>query len=137
MRVPFAWWIVAAGAIQLLILIASAVVPFKLEWRSALASLPKLHRQLYWVYGGYVVLSIVALGLICLFHAEALASGTPLARSFCGYAAVFWGVRLALQGVLEVKPLLTHPLWRLGYHALTLAFLYLTAVFAYGALAVG
>ena len=37
----------------------------------------------------YIVLSIVAFGLISLFNAEALASGSRLARSFCLYVALF------------------------------------------------
>ena len=57
------------GTCHFLILIASAMVPFKLNWKEDLAVLSKLHRQMYWVYGGYVVLSIVAFGLICIFNA--------------------------------------------------------------------
>ena len=53
-----------AGGVQLCILVASALVPFRLDWKHSLDSLPKLHRQLYWIYGGYVVLGIVSLGLI-------------------------------------------------------------------------
>ncbi len=61
--------ITLAGIGQLLILIASAQVPFRLDWRAALAGIPRLHRQMYWVYGGYVVLAIVAFALISLRHA--------------------------------------------------------------------
>src|SRR5689334_15590676 len=51
-----------AGGVQLSILIASALVPLRLDWKESLGSLPRLHRQLYWVYGGYVVLAIMSLG---------------------------------------------------------------------------
>lgn len=123
-----------AGIVQLGILSASALVPLKLDWRLALEGLPRLHRQLYWVYGGYVVLSILALGLISVLNAPALAAGTALARSVCAYMAVFWGVRLALQAVLDVKPHLTGLGWRAGYHLLTVAFAYLVIVYSYAAL---
>jgi hypothetical protein len=81
------------------------------------------------MYGGYVVLSIIALGVICLTQAHELASGSGLARSVCAYFAVFWGVRLSLQAVLDVKEYLTA--WALcaGEAALTLLFMYFTAVF--------
>ena len=42
--------------------------------------MPQLHRQLYWIYGGYVVLAIVANGLICVANADELAAGSRLAR---------------------------------------------------------
>ena len=71
--------------------------------RAEFQCLPRLHRQMYWAYGGYIVLSIVAFGLISLFNAEALASGSRLARSFCLYVALFWGIGSTLQAVLDVK----------------------------------
>jgi hypothetical protein len=122
-----------AGGVQLSILIASSLVPLRLDWRHSLASLPKLHRQLYWIYGGYVVLGILSLGLICLVNPGELAAGSLLARCVCGYIAVFWGVRLSLQTILEAKPFLTT--WWLtgGYHLLTVLFTLLTLTFAWAA----
>lgn len=125
--------LVAAGVGQLLVLIASALVPLRLNWRVELQVLPRLHRQMYWVYGGYVVLSIVAFGLITLFHAHELASGRPLARAFCLYAAVFWGIRLALQGVFDVKAHLTTWWLKLGEVALTVLFACFTLVYGWAA----
>jgi hypothetical protein len=122
-----------AGAGQLSVLVASALVPFRLNWKRDLASLPTLHRQMYWTYGGYVVLGIVALGGISLGCADELAAGTPLARAVCAYGAVFWGVRLALQAVFDVRPHLTAWWLAAGYHALTGLFLFFAAVYGYAA----
>lgn len=97
----------AAGIGQLSVLIASALVPFRLNWREAFRSLSRLHRQMVWVYAGYIVLTIIAFGVISIVNAEELASGNRLARCFCGNVAVFWGVRLCLQAVLDVKDHLT------------------------------
>lgn len=124
-----------AGIIQLLIPIASALVPIRLKWRTELNSIPKLHRQLYWTYGGYVVLAIVSFALICLFNANELAGGTRLARSLCGYMAVFWGIRLSLQLVLDAKPFLTEWWLVVGEHMLTVAFTTLTAIFCVATIA--
>lgn len=123
-----------AGAGQLSVLVASALVPLRLNWKEEFQTLSPLHRQMYWVYGGYVVLSIVSLGLICLFNSVELAAGSRLARCFCGYAAVFWGVRLSLQCVLKVKPFLTAWWLAAGYWLLTVFFLFFTIVFGYAAL---
>lgn len=127
----------AAGIGQLCVLVASALVPFRLNWRSELAALPTLQRQMYWVYAGYVVLSIVALGTITLFNSAELAAGSPLAQAFSAYAAVFWGVRLLLQGVLDVKAHLASWWLKLGYCALTLLFAGIAGVFVYAALHAG
>src|SRR5262245_1505904 len=126
--------IMTAGCLQLSVLIASALVPMRLQWTSSLAVLPRLHRQLYWVYGGYVVLAIVANGLICIVNADELAAGSRLARCVCGYLATFWGVRLSLQAFLDVKEHLTMWWLRMGYHMLTLLFVCITAFFAFVAL---
>ena len=123
-----------AGVLQLLIPIASALVPLRLKWRTGLSSIPKLHRQLYWTYGGYVVLAIVAFALICLFNAKELAAGSGLARGVCGYMAAFWGIRLCLQAVFDVKPFLTEWWLVLGYHTLTVVFVTLTAIFGLAAI---
>lgn len=111
-----------AGVLQLGILIASSLVPGQLQWTSVLRPLPALVRQLFWVYGGYVVLSIVALGLICLSCAEDLAGGSRLARAVCGFGTAFWGIRLSLQLVLDAGPYLTRWWLKAGYHLLTVLF---------------
>lgn len=123
-----------AGIGQLSILIASALVPFRLNWREALRGLSRLHRQMYWVYGGYVVLSIIAFAALSIFNSSELASGSGLARGFCAYIAVFWGVRVALQGIFDVKDHLTAWWLRMGYLALTLMFTSLTIIYTWAAL---
>jgi hypothetical protein len=126
--------ITVAGFAQLSVLVASALVPLRLNWKTDLQALNRLQRQMYWVYGGYVVLSIIAFGLICLFNAHELASGSRLARSMNAYMAVFWGIRLSLQTVLDVNSHLTTWWLALGYHLLTLFFLYFVTVFVIAAL---
>jgi len=123
-----------AGFGQLSVLIASAIVPFRLDWRGELTSLKRLHRQMYWVYGGYVVLAIVAFALISVFHAHELADGGGLARGMCGYIAVFWGIRLVLQGVFDVHEFLTAWWLKFGYYTLSVLFATFTAVYGYAAL---
>jgi len=86
---------------------------------------------MYWTYGGYVVLGIITLGVISLACADELAAGSRLARMVCGYGAVFWGVRLGLQAVFDVKPHLTAWWLKAGYHTLSVLFLCFTAVYGY------
>ena len=124
----------AAGFAQLGVLIASALVPFRLRWRTELTSLSRLHRQMYWTYGGYIVLSIVAFALLSIVYASELASGSGLARGVCAYIAVFWGVRVILQGVFDVKEHITAWWLKAGYVVLTLLFAALTLVYSWAAI---
>jgi hypothetical protein len=135
MNFDLATLIFAAGFGQLSVLAASALVPLRLNWREEFAPLKRLHRQMYWTYGGYVVLSIISLGLICLFNSHELASGSGLARSFCLYGATFWGIRLGLQPVFDVKEHLTTWWLRAGYYSLSLLFTAFTLVYIWAALA--
>ena len=121
------------GIGQLLILFASALVPIRLNWRETLKDLPLLLRQLYWVYGGYVVLSIIAMGVICLTCAAELSTGSALARAYCLYGMVFWGVRLSLQLVLASEPYLTNWWLRCGDHLLTFLFASFVVIYGWGA----
>ena len=123
-----------AGIGQFGVLIASAMVPFRLKWRDELRVLPRLHRQMYWVYGGYVVLSIVAFALLSVFNSRELASGSALARGLNAYVALFWGIRLALQAVFDVRAHLTAWWLKAGYFALTVMFAGFAVVYAWAAL---
>jgi hypothetical protein len=127
--------ILAAGVAQLGVLIASALVPFRLNWRTELSSLSRLHRQMYWVYGGYIVMSIVAFALLSTFNARELASGGRLARGVCCYIAVFWGTRAALQSVFDVSEHLTTWWLKAGYSLLTVLFVAFTLVYGWAAAA--
>ena len=122
-----------AGCAQLCVLIASALVPLRLQWKATLATLPRLHRQLYWTYGAYIAMAIIANGVVCIVNAQELAAGSLLARCVCAYLAIFWGVRLSLQAVLDVKEHLTAWWLRAGYHTLTLLFATFTAIFSFAA----
>ena len=126
--------IFVAGLAQFSILTASALVPFRLNFRRDLASLPRLHRQLYWTYGGYVVMAIIAFGWISVANAAEVAGRSPLARGFCAYVAVFWTVRLALQGVFDVKPHLTAWWLTAGYVLLTVLFACLAVTYGWAAI---
>ena len=133
MEAVLARMIFLAGVGQLAILIASALVPVRLNWRDELRSLSRLHRQMYWVYGGYIVLSIGALGTISILNSGELASGSGLARGFCAYAALFWGIRMGLQAIFDVQDHLTAWWLRVGYLALTLMFASLTIIYVWAA----
>lgn len=116
------------------ILAASALVPKVLDWKTALTPLSPFLRTLFWVYGAFIVLTIIGLGTLALWNAEAMARGEPVARSLAAFIAVFWGARLAVQlFVFDVRPYLTNVWLKVGHHMLTVGFTFLTMVFAVAA----
>ncbi len=132
---PLSTALTLAGIAHFGILIASANAPKALNWKETLKPLPKLMRQMFWVYGWFIVLMIVGFGIITLVHTETLATaGTPMARWMAGLIAVFWFVRLMVQFfVFDAKPFLTNWFYKVGYHGLTVVFIFLTAVYSWAA----
>ncbi len=128
--------ILIGGLLHFGVLIASALVPQVLNWRSELAKLHPLSRQLIWTHGVFIVLVIISFGVLSLINAEGLVTGTLLARSVCAFIALFWLSRLAIQFfVFDAKPFLTNTWLKCGYHGLTLVFIYFSTVYGYTAVA--
>jgi len=127
-----------AAVCQLGILIASALVPRALNWRENLASLHPFIRQLFWVYGCFIVLIIIGFSLLTFANAEAMANGDPVARSLCFLIAIFWSARLFVQfAVFDARPFLTNWFYKIGYHMLTIVFALLVAIYALAAFSPG
>jgi hypothetical protein len=122
--------IFTAGLGHVALLTASFVVPLRVNWRGTMRLLPRLHRQMCYTYAGYTGMSIVAFALLSLCNAHELAAGSPLARGLCAYIAVFWGIRLGLQGVFDVKEHLTAWWTKAGYLAMTLLFVSFIVIYA-------
>jgi hypothetical protein len=68
--------------------------------------------------------------LLSVYNAHELAAGSPLARGLCAYIAVFWAIRLGMQGVFDVKAHLTVWWTKAGYLAMTLLFVSFTVIYA-------
>jgi len=124
-------WLIIGGVLHFVILIASALTPRLLDWRTNLATLHPFLRRLFWVYGCFIVLIIISFGMLTLLRTDELASTSPLARAVCAMIAIFWLARLAVQFlVFDARPFLTTAFRRAGYHGLT--FLFSALVFIYG-----
>ena len=124
-----------AAALQLSILIASALTPRVLDWQRNLAALHPFLRKLFWVYGAFIMMVIIAFSSLTFLHADAMATREPVARSLCVFIAIFWGARLLVQfAIFDPRPFLTNGFYQLGYHALTIIFAFL--VFVYGKAAI-
>jgi len=124
-----------SGILHLGTLLGSAQVPKELKFKEELPKVSPLMRHWILVAGLYIVMNLVAFGVISLCYSRELASGEPLARAFCAYVAVFWGSRLVIQFfVFDARPYLRNWFLIVGYHGLTAVFLWQTTVYGYAAI---
>jgi len=124
-----------AGLMYLGLICAGALMPRAVNLKSHLAPLPPFIRRLYWVYYAFIGLCLVSFGVLTFVFAGTLASGSGLARALCVFLTLFWTIRLiAAVFIFDVRPYLANGLWRLGYHATNVVFMYLPVVYAWAAL---
>jgi len=129
--------ILIGGVLHFFTLIASAMVPKTLDWKGELAKLVPFLRTLFWVYGVFIVLTIIAFGVLSLLNFRALGADdpNPLARSLCAFIAIFWGVRLIVAlFIFDASEYLTTWYFKAGYHFLTATFLFQTTAYGYCAI---
>lgn len=91
----------AAGIGQLMIVAISLAVPRVLRWREEMAKLRPILRQLFWIYGGYILSFNLAFGLLSTLAPHWLLDGSPLAAAVTGFITLYWAVRLTLQFVFD------------------------------------
>jgi hypothetical protein len=127
--------IFVSGVLHFGTLLASAAVPQVLDWKGELRKLDSLSRQLIWVHGLFIVLTIIGFGSLTILCSNDLALRTPVARAVCGFIALFWTARLLVQFfVFDAKPFLKTALLKAGYHGLTMVFIYQAVVLGWAAL---
>lgn len=125
-----------AGLLHMGLLCAGLLMPRAVKLQQHIAPLPVFIRRLFWIYYVFIGLSLVSFGIITVVFAGTLASGGGLARAICAFFAVFWTVRLFVATfVFDVRPYLTNSLWRTGYHATNVVFIYLPVVYGWAAIA--
>ncbi len=124
------WALIAAGVLHFGLLLAASNVPRVLDWRNELSKVNSLSRQLILVHGGFIVLTIVAFGLITLVASAELVGGTLIALLVCAFIGVFWFTRLMIQlFYFDARPWLTTWWRKYGYAALYGVFAYLATVY--------
>jgi hypothetical protein len=122
--------LVAAGLLHLVPLAAGLCVPRVLRWGRDLNKLDPLLRQLIWVHGAFIVLTILGFGAITLFAAESMLKGTILDVGVAGFMGLFWLFRLLIQlFYFDPHPWLTNWFHKVGYKTLTFVFAYFFVVY--------
>ena len=125
----------AGGVLHGLVLLAALQVPLLLDWRGELRVLSPFLRQLFYVYGAFVLLTILGFTVGSLVFAAEVANGGMLGRAVAGFVGIFWLARLIVQFfVFDAKPILKTWYMRCGYHGLTVLFMGMIVLYGYVAL---
>ena len=118
------------GLLHFAIFLIAIWVPRVMDWKKLLSLLEPMMRHLLWVYAVFIMFVILGFGTLSLFFAAALASGTGLAKFLCGFIAIFWIGRVFVQLFLfDIRPLVHHWFFKLGFHVLTAIFTCLSGIY--------
>lgn len=117
------------------LLAAGLLMPSVVGLHAHLRTLPEFIRKLFWVYYGFIGFCLVSFGVGTFFLAGPLTSGTPLARSACGFLAVFWTIRFIVGTfVFNLQPYLTSAWRRTGLILANIVFTCLPLIYGWVAL---
>jgi len=109
---------------------AGAAVPRVLAWRADTARLRPLNRQIFWTYGGYILVTNACMAVLATFAPRWLLARTPLAAAVSGYIAAYWGARFVIQLVYyDRSDAPRGPLYDAAHYGFTAVFAYLALVF--------
>lgn len=75
----------------------SLAIPKVLNWRTGLAKLRPLLKQMFWTYAAYILIINLCFGLISVFDFRDLTNHSNLAASITGFIAVYWISRVFIQ----------------------------------------
>jgi len=124
------WALIVAGVLHFGLLAAGLSAPRVLNWKQELLKVNSLTRQLVLVHGGYIVLTIIAFGVITLLAGPALMSGDVTALLVTSFIGLFWLIRFLVQlFYFDARPWLTTWWRKWGYGALYGVFAYLSTVY--------
>lgn len=124
-----------AGTAIVALGLAHAVLPRALGWRTELAGVSALTRQIAYVHSAYIGLTCVLLGAVPAFAPELLLSRSPLAAWVLAGLVAFWGSRLVVQNLVYDRAHWRGDAARTVIHGgLTVGWTYETVVYAAGLL---
>jgi hypothetical protein len=84
------------GVLLILLALIHAGFPKYFHWKSDLAPLQPINRQMMYGHTFFIALTVLLMGLFCLTSAAEI-TGTPLGRKVASGLAVFWTLRLFVQ----------------------------------------
>ncbi|MEA2735412.1 MAG: hypothetical protein QOE14_1863 [Humisphaera sp.] len=113
------------GVLLLALIALNFYVPRRFNWKTELASLSLVNRQIFQVHAGFICVILTMFAVLVLFFTRDLLEPTRLARAVLAALAIFWFVRLLTQWFVYDRSL-----WR-GRRFETIVHLVFTGVWTY------
>ncbi len=118
-----------AGTLLILLGLAHLTFGRLLNWRSDLAKLSLVNRQIFLVHCFYIALLLIMLGALSAFGAQLLLEPQPLSRIVLAGSMLLWCIRLYIQWFFFDRSLWRENSFNKAAHVLLTAFwTYLTAL---------
>lgn len=86
----------AVGLLLILLALLHGVFPKYFNWKSELASLSLINRQMMYIHTFFISLLILLMGLLCLTCSKELLA-TKLGNKIVQGLGIFWSIRLIIQ----------------------------------------
>ena len=109
------WSVRAAGVFHLITVAMAHFTPIPAGWSENLQTLPPVHRRFAVAQNVFIGGVMIFGGVVSLWFAPDLISGTTTARIICAGISLWWGARLVVLPWLRVGPELRGPIMRAGF----------------------
>ncbi len=86
----------AIGTVFIALAVVHVIFPRYFQWKTELASLQLVNRQMMQVHTFFIALMVLLMGLLCITDAQALCH-TPLGKTIAKGFFIFWFCRLLFQ----------------------------------------
>jgi hypothetical protein len=121
-----------AGLAQMALVIGSLAIPRILNWRSELAKVRPLIKQMFWTYAAYILVINLCFGLLSVFDYRDLVNGSRIATFITGFIATYWISRVLIQFLYFDRTDFPTGKWnKAGEILLVTLFIFLGAVYGY------
>lgn len=84
------------GSIFVLLALMHVIFPKYFNWKEDLSKLNLINKQMMEVHTFFIALTVLLMGLLCLFFASELHS-TSIGKAIAAALSVFWFLRLLIQ----------------------------------------
>ncbi|HMI04904.1 MAG TPA: hypothetical protein VK541_20615 [Pedobacter sp.] len=123
--------ILLAGIFQVVLVFGSIAIPKVLKWKTELAKVEVLIKQMFWTYAAYILVINLCFGLLSVFAVAELLNGSLMSLLVCGFIAVYWISRIFIQFLYFDRREFPMGIWhRVAEVILIILFLFLSIVYS-------
>jgi hypothetical protein len=117
------------GWLLILLALVHIIFPKYFKWKTELASLSLINREMMQVHTFFIALTVFGMGVLCIISASELLSN-PLGKKLLMGLAIFWSIRMLMQFFVYSSKLWKGKTFETTVHILfSFLWVYMSAVF--------